>query len=100
MDMNVNFSTPLLETPSDHNTSLNETIKVYGTWNYDNWPSNKPFVHHEAMNEFDGVQGIGYDTKKRFSNSYDGGFDEEDHSFYYNTYEYGSPHDFYILNSD
>jgi len=55
MDMNVNFSTPLLETPSDHNTSLNETIKVYGTWNYDNWPSNKPFVHHEAMNEFDGV---------------------------------------------
>lgn len=70
----------------------NDTVKkATSNWNWDHWPSSEPFYEYEAMAEYSGVGGIVVDTKKRFSNSYAGGFKPEDHAYYYNYHEYGAP---------
>ena len=45
------------------------------------------------MEEFDGIEGITYDTKKRFSNSYIA-LRSDDHLYYYQLYEYGQGFNF------
>jgi hypothetical protein len=40
------------------------------------------------MEKFNGIEGIGLDTKKRFKNSYEV-MKEREHYYYYNLYEYG-----------
>ena len=82
------------------NASMNSSDMSSTDWNFDSWPDWEPFTYGPILSEFHGIEGIESGNKKRFSNSYQGGFDNMDHAFYYNTYEYGHPYTMEIMNSD